>query len=68
LIAPRGTASPSASAGSRHRAAVRRGEIDCDLVELRAFHFRGDRALPDQLVEFELVVGERVRDLVGAAQ
>jgi hypothetical protein len=40
-------------------------DIDRDLVELGAFHLRGEGALPHQVIELELVVAQETLDLLG---
>src|SRR5690606_20827662 len=60
--------------GREHRLALLavdlglRAEADRGGRAARVGHLRGDRALPDEVVELELVRGELARDLLGGAE
>ena len=54
--------------GAQLHGLVAAGDVDRDLVEHGAFHLAGDRALPDQLIEAELVPVEVGRDVLRRAE
>ena len=54
--------------GAQLHGLVAGGDIDRDLVEHGAFHLAGDGALPDQLVEAELVLIQVLRHVLRQAE